>query len=89
MTSIERTNIRYFDGRCLDEPIDLAVIDTSFISLKLVVPAVLRLIRADAVLLALIKPQFEVGRAAVETNDFEGAFERIVTAVSALAKAGA
>ena len=68
VTSIERTNIRYFDGRGLDEPIDFAVIDTSFISLKLVVPAVLRLIRADAVLLALIKPQFEVGRAAVEKH---------------------
>jgi 23S rRNA (cytidine1920-2'-O)/16S rRNA (cytidine1409-2'-O)-methyltransferase len=68
VTSIERTNIRYFDGRGLDEPIDLAVIDASFISLKLVVPAVLRLIRAGAVLLALIKPQFEVGRAAVEKH---------------------
>ncbi len=68
VTSIERTNIRYFDGRGLDEPIALAVIDASFISLKLVVPAVLRLIRADAVLLALIKPQFEVGRAAVEKH---------------------
>lgn len=68
VTSIERTNVRYFDGRGLDEPIDLAVIDASFISLKLVVPAVLPLIRADAVLLALIKPQFEVGRAAVEKH---------------------
>lgn len=64
--SIERTNIRYFDGRGLDDPIDLAVMDTSFISLKLVVPAVLRLIKSDASLLALVKPQFEVGREAVE-----------------------
>jgi len=63
--SIERTNIRTFDGQGLDDPIDLAVMDTSFISLKQVVPAVLRLIRADASLLALVKPQFEVGRAAV------------------------
>jgi 23S rRNA (cytidine1920-2'-O)/16S rRNA (cytidine1409-2'-O)-methyltransferase len=66
--SIERTNIRYFDGRGLDDPIDLAVIDASFISLKLVVPAVLRLIKADAPVLALVKPQFEVGRAAVEKH---------------------
>ena len=66
--SIERTNIRYFDGRSLDDPIDLAVIDASFISLKRVVPAVLRLIREDASVLALVKPQFEVGRAAVEKH---------------------
>jgi 23S rRNA (cytidine1920-2'-O)/16S rRNA (cytidine1409-2'-O)-methyltransferase len=66
--SIERTNIRTFDGRGLDDPIDLAVMDVSFISLKLVVPAVLRLIKADASVLALVKPQFEVGRAAVEKH---------------------
>ena len=66
--SIERTNIRTFDGRGLDDPIDLAVMDASFISLKLVVPAVLRLIKADASVLALVKPQFEVGRAAVEKH---------------------
>jgi len=65
---IERTNIRYFDGRELDDPIDLATIDASFISLKQVIPPVLRLIKADAILLALIKPQFEVGRAAVEKH---------------------
>lgn len=63
---IERTNIRTFDGRGLDDPIDLATLDVSFISLKLVIPTVLKLIKADARLLALVKPQFEVGRAAVE-----------------------
>jgi 23S rRNA (cytidine1920-2'-O)/16S rRNA (cytidine1409-2'-O)-methyltransferase len=66
--SIERTNIRTFDGRGLDDPIDLAVMDAAFISLKLVVPAVLRLIKANASVLALVKPQFEVGRAAVEKH---------------------
>jgi len=65
---IERTNIRHFDGRGLSDPIDLATIDASFISLKLVVPAVIRLIRPDAILIALIKPQFEVGRGAVEKH---------------------
>lgn len=64
--SIERTNIRHFDGRGLEDPIDLATIDASFISLKQVVPAVLKLIKADAFVLALIKPQFEVGREMVE-----------------------
>jgi len=65
---IERTNIRYFDGRGMDDPIDLAAIDASFISLRLVVPAVIRLIRPGALLIALIKPQFEVGRTAVEKH---------------------
>jgi 23S rRNA (cytidine1920-2'-O)/16S rRNA (cytidine1409-2'-O)-methyltransferase len=46
--------------------IDFATIDASFISLKLVVPAVIPLIGSDAAILALIKPQFEVGREEVE-----------------------
>jgi 23S rRNA (cytidine1920-2'-O)/16S rRNA (cytidine1409-2'-O)-methyltransferase len=64
---IERTNIRYFEGAGIEDPIDMATIDTSFISLKLVIPAVLKLIkRQDAAILALIKPQFEAGRGEVE-----------------------
>lgn len=59
---IERTNIRYFTGEGIAEKIDLATIDASFISLKLVIPAVVKLIAADASVLALIKPQFEVGK---------------------------
>jgi 23S rRNA (cytidine1920-2'-O)/16S rRNA (cytidine1409-2'-O)-methyltransferase len=59
---IERTNVRYYDGADLDEQIDLAVIDASFISLKIVLPAVLKLIGNEAQILALIKPQFEVAR---------------------------
>ena len=59
---IERTNIRYFTGDGIREPIALVTIDASFISLKLVIPAVVKLIAADAVLMALIKPQFEVGK---------------------------
>ncbi len=59
---IERTNIRYYDGRDLREPVDLATVDASFISLKLVIPAVCRLIGEQAALLALVKPQFEAGR---------------------------
>ena len=64
--SMERTNIRYFDGQGLQDIIDFATIDASFISLKLVVPAVIPLIGSDAAILALIKPQFEVGREEVE-----------------------
>ena len=59
---IERTNVRYYDGADLDEQIDLAVIDASFISLKIVIPAVLKLLGNKAQILALIKPQFEVAR---------------------------
>lgn len=59
---IERTNCRYYDGADLDEKIDLAVIDASFISLKMVIPAVLKFLEKGARILALIKPQFEAKR---------------------------
>ena len=65
---IERTNIRYYDGKHLDERPALAVIDVSFISLKTVIPAVLGLVRDDAWVLALIKPQFEARREEVGKN---------------------
>lgn len=59
---IERTNCRYYDGADLDEKIDLAVIDASFISLKIVIPSVLKFLEEGARMLALIKPQFEARR---------------------------
>lgn len=59
---IERTNIRYYDGAELNEQIDLAVVDASFISLKIVIPAVLKFLEEGARILALIKPQFEARR---------------------------
>ena len=59
---IERTNCRYYDGADLAEKIDLAVIDASFISLKIVIPAVLKFLENGACILALIKPQFEAKR---------------------------
>lgn len=59
---IERTNIRYYDGAALDERIDLAAIDASFISLKIVIPSVLKFLEGGARILALIKPQFEARR---------------------------
>ena len=63
--SMERTNIRYLSRDSINDPIDLATIDTSFISLKLVVPAVLVFLAESARILALIKPQFEVGKGRV------------------------
>jgi len=58
----EKTNIRYFSGEGIEDEIDLAVVDVSFISLKLVLPVAFRITGKDAVILALIKPQFEAGR---------------------------
>jgi 23S rRNA (cytidine1920-2'-O)/16S rRNA (cytidine1409-2'-O)-methyltransferase len=65
VVSIERTNIRHFDGREITDAIGIAVIDASFISLRLVIPPVLGLIEEGAIILALIKPQFEVGKGEV------------------------
>jgi len=59
---IERTNIRLIQPSDLKEAIHGAVIDTSFISLKLVVPPVSDLLVRKAFIIALIKPQFEVGK---------------------------
>ena len=62
---IERTNIRYFDGTKIQEPLDLATIDASFISLRLILPKVVSLVEPGGMIIALIKPQFEVGRGQV------------------------
>ena len=62
VVNMERTNIRYISSEQIPEPIDLAVMDLSFISIKLVLPAVCALLKDDAQLVCLIKPQFEAGR---------------------------
>ena len=59
----EKVNARYLDASAFDEPIDFVSIDVSFISLKLILPAVATFLRGE--LVALIKPQFEVGKADV------------------------
>ena len=59
---LEKTDIRRIDQVLVPEPIDLAVVDVSFISLKLVLPAVIPLLGERANVVALIKPQFEAGR---------------------------
>ena len=61
----EKTNIRYLEIGRLSRRVDLATIDVSFISLRLVIPAVKRLLEPGADLVALIKPQFEVGKGRV------------------------
>lgn len=65
VTPIERMNIRSMPRSMLPEPVDLVTIDVSFISLKIVVPAVMKFMRQSAPIIALIKPQFEVGKGRV------------------------
>jgi len=60
VVTMERVNVRYL--RELPELVDLATVDVSFISLKLVLPAVMQLLKPNGSIIALIKPQFEAGR---------------------------
>jgi 23S rRNA (cytidine1920-2'-O)/16S rRNA (cytidine1409-2'-O)-methyltransferase len=62
---IERTNIRYMDFDRIGRTVDLVTVDTSFISLKIVVPAAEKFMHKDTRVLALIKPQFEAGKSRV------------------------
>jgi 23S rRNA (cytidine1920-2'-O)/16S rRNA (cytidine1409-2'-O)-methyltransferase len=62
---LERTNARYLTPEHIPEPVDMVVCDASFIGLETVLPAALTLARPGAVLVALIKPQFEVGKGRV------------------------
>jgi 23S rRNA (cytidine1920-2'-O)/16S rRNA (cytidine1409-2'-O)-methyltransferase len=81
---LERTNIRHLEKERIPDEIDIAVIDVSFISLSKVVPHVLGLLSTRGELVALIKPQFEVGKGEVgkggivkEEEKRTGAVERI------------
>ena len=61
--TMERTNIRYVTPEQLGEPLDLSVVDVSFISLKIVLPVIKELLKKDTGrVLCLIKPQFEAGK---------------------------
>jgi len=88
---MERTNIRHLAPAALDELPDLAVIDASFISLDKVLPSTLALLVPGAELVALIKPQFEVGRGQVgkggvvrDPAQHAAAVERVCAAAAAL-----
>jgi 23S rRNA (cytidine1920-2'-O)/16S rRNA (cytidine1409-2'-O)-methyltransferase len=65
VTVLDRTNVRDLTPEALGGPVDLTVADLSFISLRLVLPALAACIRPDGDLLPMVKPQFEVGRARV------------------------
>jgi 23S rRNA (cytidine1920-2'-O)/16S rRNA (cytidine1409-2'-O)-methyltransferase len=66
VSSFEGQDIRSLAVEMLPERPSLAAIDVSFISLKLVLPAVSKLLAPEAGIAALIKPQFEAGRAALK-----------------------
>ena len=59
---IERSNIRHLAYEAINERVDMVVADTSFISLKTVLPAAEKFMRENTGVLALIKPQFEAGK---------------------------
>ena len=59
---MERTNIRFVKPEDLGEPLDLSVVDVSFISLRIVLPAIKALLKPTGQIVCLIKPQFEAGK---------------------------
>jgi 23S rRNA (cytidine1920-2'-O)/16S rRNA (cytidine1409-2'-O)-methyltransferase len=65
VVTIEGINARHLAADALPEPCDLATVDVSFISLLKVVPPLLPHLRPGALLVTLVKPQFEAGRAAI------------------------
>jgi len=65
VVNLQRRNIRYLTWEEVGEEVDLAVVDTSFISLELVIPPILTFLKEGGGILTLIKPQFEVGKGEV------------------------
>ena len=63
---LEKTNIRYLEKEKVPDPVDLVLIDVSFISLTKVLPKCLEFLDRQGEVLALVKPQFEVGKGMVE-----------------------
>ncbi len=87
---LERTNIRHLAPEAIPEKVDLAVVDVSFISLKLVLPQVLQFLKPGGALLALIKPQFEVGKGKVGKGGVvrdPALQQQVVTDIGLLARA--
>ncbi|MDI6688419.1 MAG: TlyA family RNA methyltransferase, partial [Desulfobacterales bacterium] len=62
---VERTNIRHMPAEIIPQTVDIITIDVSFISLKIVVPAVIKFMKKEGIIVILIKPQFEVGKGKV------------------------
>lgn len=66
--NIEKCNFRYFDTDSIGRSLDFISIDVSFISLKLIFPVAVRLLKEGGIILCLVKPQFEAGREDVGKN---------------------
>lgn len=81
VVAIERTNIRYMERERIPEPVDIATVDVSFISLKLVIPKVLEFLKPSGEIVALIKPQFEVGKGEIEKGGIVKSEEKRAKAV--------
>ena len=62
VVTMERKNVRYVTPEELGEPLDLAVVDVSFISLRIVLPVIRTFLKPDGQIVCLIKPQFEAGK---------------------------
>lgn len=88
----DRTNIRYLDPQEIGEPAQLVVGDLSFISLKLVIPALVGASTLDAEYLLMVKPQFEIGRehlgAGGVVRDPEDHFRTVVAVIAAAKENG-
>ena len=65
VVNLERTNIRYLDREEIGAPVDLIVVDTSFISVEKFLPRLCGMVKEGGDVVVLIKPQFEVGRGEV------------------------
>ena len=88
---LDRVNIRHLPKEAIPEPIDLATLDLSFISLTLVLPKILEFLAPGGQILAMVKPQFEVGKGQVGkggvVRDLElqqAAIQRVAAAAAAL-----
>ncbi len=68
VTVMERTNARYLTAEMFEEIPDRAVMDVSFISVRLIIPAAFEIMGEDGVMITLIKPQFEAGRGKIGKN---------------------
>lgn len=81
---LERTNIRHLERQRIPGEVDLASVDVSFISLRNVIPRVMEFLRPGGEIIALVKPQFEVGRAGVGKGGIVRDEEKRLEAVGSL-----
>ena len=88
---LEKTNVRYLEVSALPSRVGVATVDVSFISLKLVLPSIKNLLEPGADVVALIKPQFEVGKGQVgkggvvrSPEDHQRVIQEIAAAAAAL-----